>query len=80
MFVAVKLDSPSSMMLTTTPCPVTLFLQTGIKFRSVASVYSPCANYTHTDTYIHNIIKMLASQKKYNFLFSTFFQVYLVAR
>lgn len=63
MFVAIKLDSPSSMMLTTTPCPVTLFLQTGIKFMSVASVNSPCANYTHTDTYIHNIIKMLASQK-----------------
>lgn len=51
MCAASKADSPSSMMLTTTPRPVMLFFQTGITFRS-NPLYCPCANYTHTDTHI----------------------------
>lgn len=40
-----RLDSPSSMMLTTTPSPVTLLHHAAITFRSSPPpLYSPCAN------------------------------------
>lgn len=40
-----RVDSPSSTMLTTTPSPVMLLYHTGIMFRSrPKTLYSPCAN------------------------------------